>query len=593
LTNTHVRALAVSGTNLFAATDSSGVFLSTNNGASWTEVNTGLTNPYVYALAVSGTDLFAGTRGGGVFLSTNNGTSWTEVNTGLTNPDVRALVPDLSGNLFAGTSGGGVFISTNNGTNWTQTGLAPYVYALAVSGTNLFAGTPSGVFLSTNNGTSWTAVNTGLTNVGVRALAVSGTNLFAGTEGDGVWLSTNNGASWTEVNTGLTSTEVRALAVSGTNLFAGTYGGGVFLSTDNGTNWTSASDGLTNTFVLSLAFIGTNLFAGTAGGGVFLSTDNGTSWAAVNTGLTNLYVAAFAISGTNLFTGNELGGGVFLSTNNGTSWTEVNTSLMTPIGVTALAVCGTDLFAGTSGRSVWKRPLSEMITSIVDFDIKPQSCPNPLNVKDRGVIPVAILGKVDFDVLNVDPATVQFEGVDPTCWAIEDVTTPVAGDELCDCTTDGPDGFDDLTLKFDAQELVAALGSVNNGDELVLTITGNLLDSTPIEGSDCVIIIAKDNLDKQLVGNSSNVPEEYALFENFPNPFNPSTIIKYSIPELSFVTLKVFDVLGNEIVTLINSEIAAGNYEISWNAERVQSGVYFYRIQAGDFVETKKMVLMK
>jgi hypothetical protein len=100
-------SFAVSGTNLFAGTDSGGVFLSTNNGTSWTVVNNGLTNTDVYALAVSGTNLFAGT-GGGVFLSTNNGTSWTEVNNGLTNTHVYTLA--VSGtNLFAGTLGGGVW----------------------------------------------------------------------------------------------------------------------------------------------------------------------------------------------------------------------------------------------------------------------------------------------------------------------------------------------------------------------------------------------------------------------------------------------------------------------------------------------------
>ena len=81
--------------------------------------------------------------------------------------------------------------------------------ALAVSGTNLFAGTDGGVFLSTNNGTSWTAVNTGLTNTVCLVLLPSrGTNLFAGTDGGGVFLSTNNGTSWTAVNTGLTNTYV-------------------------------------------------------------------------------------------------------------------------------------------------------------------------------------------------------------------------------------------------------------------------------------------------------------------------------------------------------------------------------------------------
>jgi len=346
LTNTIVRSLAVNGTNLFAGTNG-GVFLSTNNGTSWTEVNTGLpTNTTVRSLAVNGTNLFAGTNGG-VFLSTNNGTSWTAVNTGLpTNTTVRSLAVNGT-NLFAGTYGGGVFLSTNNGTSWTtvNTGLTNTdVYSLAVNGTNLFAGTyGGGVFLSTNNGTSWTAVTTGLTNTIVFSLAVNGTNLFAGTNGGGVFLSTNNGTSWTEVNTGLTNTTVWSLAVNGTNLFAGTNGGGVSLSTNNGTSWTAANMGLTNTSVRSLAVNGTNLFAGTNGGGVSLSTNNGTNWVEVSTGLTYSTVMSLAVSGTNLFAG-TWGGGVFLSTNNGTSWTAAGLGFKY---ISSLAVNGTNLFAGT------------------------------------------------------------------------------------------------------------------------------------------------------------------------------------------------------------------------------------------------------
>jgi hypothetical protein len=98
------------------------------------------------------------------------------------------------------------------------------------------------------------------------SLAVSGTNLFAGTYGGGVFHSTDNGTSWTAASAGLTNGDVRALAISETDLFAGTYGGGVFHSTDNGTSWTVASAGLANTNVQALGVSGTHLFAGTSGG---------------------------------------------------------------------------------------------------------------------------------------------------------------------------------------------------------------------------------------------------------------------------------------------------------------------------------------
>lgn len=128
----------------------------------------------------------------------------------------------------------------------------------------------------------------------------------------------------------------------------------------------------------------------------------------------------------------------------------------------------------------------------VEFDIKPQSCPNPLNTKSKGILPVAVLGTSSFDANNIDVSTLQLEGVAPLRSDIEDVGTPVANrQDDCDCTSDGPDGFADLTLKFDTQDIVGALGAVNDGDEVPLTLTGNLNDGTPIEGLDCVVIKKK------------------------------------------------------------------------------------------------------
>ena len=131
---------------------------------------------------------------------------------------------------------------------------------------------------------------------------------------------------------------------------------------------------------------------------------------------------------------------------------------------------------------------SKILTVFVD--IKPTSCPNPLNVKSKGVLPVAILGTEDFDVLDIAPATLKLEGVAPLHFSYEDVATPFDG-ELCDCHEAGPDGYLDLTLKFDTQEIVGALGRVVDGDELELILTGEDVDGIPIEGSDCIRVIKK------------------------------------------------------------------------------------------------------
>lgn len=102
-----------------------------------------------------------------------------------------------------------------------------------------------------------------------------------------------------------------------------------------------------------------------------------------------------------------------------------------------------------------------------------------------------------------------------------------------------------------------------------------------------IVITGVDNY------QNKSIPESFDLYQNYPNPFNPSTNIKYSIPKSSLISIKVYDIIGNEIKTLVNEEKQIGTYELTWNAANLPSGVYFYRIQAGSFVETKKMILLK
>ncbi len=89
------------------------------------------------------------------------------------------------------------------------------------------------------------------------------------------------------------------------------------------------------------------------------------------------------------------------------------------------------------------------------------------------------------------------------------------------------------------------------------------------------------------------VPKDYALFQNYPNPFNPSTTIKFSLPNKSFVNIKVYDITGREVAILLDGEKEAGTYSINFNASNISSGTYFYRISAGNFVQVKKMLLLK
>lgn len=134
----------------------------------------------------------------------------------------------------------------------------------------------------------------------------------------------------------------------------------------------------------------------------------------------------------------------------------------------------------------------------VPLDIKPQSCPNPLSLKEKGVLAIAILGTDTFDVSQVDPVTVRLEGVSPLRWSLEDVSTPyepfTGKADPYNCNEYGPDGYLDLTLKFKAKEVVAALGEINDGDVLILHLLANLREEyggTLIAGEDVVVILAK------------------------------------------------------------------------------------------------------
>ncbi len=157
------------------------------------------------------------------------------------------------------------------------------------------------------------------------------------------------------------------------------------------------------------------------------------------------------------------------------------------------------------------------------FDIKPTSCPNPLNVKSRGVLPAAILGTEDFDVTQIDPASIMLAcTAQPIRWSYEDVSTPVGPDaELCECTEEGPDGYLDLTMKFATQDVVAAIAPFDDGDYVSVMVSATLLDGTVIVLDDCVWIIDKT---REATRTALEAPDDSGAFKESTEPATWGTI---------------------------------------------------------------------
>ena len=689
---------AVSGANLFAGTSGSGVFLSTNNGIDWTQVNSSLTSLNVLSLVASGANLFAGTDTGGIFVSTNSGTIWSEVNNGLPKPS--GSYPEIEcfavvgTNLFAGTYNRGVFLSTNNGTSWTSMsngltdsyGFNLPVFSFAVSGTYLFAGTSHGVFCSTNTGASWASGPSGPGYV--FALTKHGTDLFAGSF-DGVSRSTDNGTSWTAVNQGLPQNanyhEVLSFAVSGSNLYAGTMFGGLFLSTNSGTNWIEIDSGLISKSVLSLCRSGTRLLAGT-GCGLFVSDDDGTHWRFVRTmgRRPNGKVTALGVTGTELFVGisweGERGGSpsnsyLFHSTDNGESWVPE-----TPSGASAIAVLGTDVVVATT-RGVFRStdigkswtavsgglPRQSYDTTqyvfISDFAVQGQ---NIYAGSDSGVF-LFTLGGVSWTKTSAGLKTLHvralavsgakvFAGTDTggiflstnngSSWIEASNGLPKSDGRYSsvECfAVNGPNLF--AGSYSDGVFLSTNEGSSwtqMNGDLTDTSVTPFSVHSLAISGKNLfagtdrsVFLSTNGGRAWEKVGTGLNewvgvgalalnetylfagtlgdgvlrrplqelvtsartqsqgLPHAFELTQNYPNPFNPSTAIRFGLPRDLLVSLHVFDLLGREVAVLVNEKRAAGVYEITFDGSRLASGVYFYRLQAGDYIATKKLLLLK
>ena len=603
------------GTNLFAATGA-GVYLLPDHGTVWSAMDSGLTNTNVLTLAseldgLGGVYLYAGTVGG-VFLSTDNGSSWTQKNDGFPSPrsriyQVYSLAVTDSGifaaGIFAGP--GSVYRSTDHGASWTAAGTLPGTgnNPLAAMGSILFALRGQSVYRSTDGGGSWSLTGpVFLRNISpatqtVISIAAKGSTVLVGTIA-GVFGSTDQGVTWSALNDGLDASAVCPLAVSGQNVYA-VGSGGYFItrSSDSGVHWVPWTgntvsyryselaaydsilvaltdfpllgtgefspvlryrtggahwDSIGSLFASALAITDAYIFTGGLFGvnarGVGRCSVDSSNWSYFDEGMTippSIY--ALAAEGSTVCAG-RLQMGVSLSIDNGVHWSQVNNGFDTTTSVTALVINGPNIFAGTS--------------TVIGFPGVPRGI---FRTTDHG----AHWSTVNNGLTDTSIVALALHGT--TILAATD-----SGGVFVSTNNGGSwSPFNDGLPRLSMSSLAISDTYIYAG------VVGGLW-RRPL--SETVTSVP---------GPASVVPGRYALEQNYPNPFNPSTTIRYGLPTRSHVALTVFNSLGQQVTTLVHEEQESGYHDVKFDGSNLASGVYFYRIQAGSFVQTKKLVILK
>jgi photosystem II stability/assembly factor-like uncharacterized protein len=374
------------------------------------------------------------------------------------------------------------------------------------------------------------------------------------TNGPSFYRSTNDGNTWDSLLTLPSGTTFTGgLITSSGTIFIATNNAGMIRSTDNGVTWTSINTGFTGGEARKPTMSSSGvLFIGSPSSGIFRSTNNGDSWTQINSGLTNLNTASIGIdSAGNIFTGVKGTNGMFKSTDNGDTWTL--TSLTTSMRFYSLTVAPNgDIYAGSR------------------YD---PNAPNP-NGLYRSTDNGETWSHFGLAGQSINTSGVVFAG--GTIYTATDTNGVYR-------STDGGASWD----------------SVNTGLSSRYILTFSLHNGYLYAGTYGGLFRSVQNVNSVIEQTSGILPDSYLLMQNYPNPFNPTTNIEFQIPPSEggyrgiFVTFKVFDVLGKEVATLVNQELHPGTYSVSWDASNTPSGIYYYQLQSGNYVETRRMTLVR
>lgn len=575
------------------------IYRSTDNGNSFTTINLnlGFSIVNIYSFISIGSTLYAATSYDGVYKSTDFGTNWIPSNDGMGPKDVRAITLTNSSTLIAGSHYVGMYRSTDLGLLWNKsnTGFPAgcSILSLLESDSSIYAGTRDGVYRTDNNGDNWiklTGTNDTINYGSIWGMCAKDGVIYASTFlqfNTTVYKTTDKGLTWMRSGNGFPSNLVfiKDLATSGDNIIAATYEG-IYYSSDNGSNWypsnlagqniesVTASGGFAYTLVLGsgiyrsgnnglswslvlqssvdyvdIAALDNNAFAGSFFQGARYSPNYGSIWYTSNGYPSDASVFVIGPVGNGMvLAGTDLEPSwIYVSFNNGEYYSPYSDGLFENASVEAFASNETFNFAGTDYNGVWRRYLPGVPVELVSFTSV---------VNDNSV---NLLWETATETNNYRYEIYRFN--------------------------------QNISNEWQRIGFIEGKGTTNErnnysfiDDNLDAGIYKYKLKQLDFDGSFKY---------SQEVEAEVKPLTEFTLYQNFPNPFNPTTIIYYSIPADGKVSIVVYNLLGEKLTTLVDDEIEAGNHQVKFDAFEFNSGIYIYTLTAGSFKQSKKMILLK
>ncbi len=487
-----------------------------------------------------------------------------------------------------------------------QTGWYPQVsgtehFLLGVSFSDADNGTAVGTFdvilRTTNGGETWVQQNSGTSNFNFFDVSFVDSNIGTVVGGGGAILRTSDGGvTWVSQSSG---TDFSLFGVSFTDANTGTavgHGGVIVRTTNGGISWVEQT-GVSST-LRGVFFTDSNRGTSVGDNGkIFRTTDGGDTWFEQSSGTSdNLIGVSFvdANTGTVVGGGTFTGGKILRTTNGGDTWIQQNSGTSQILsGVsftdsqtgTAVGANGT-ILRTTNGGETWVSQNSNsssflMAVIFVNPDVG-------FSVGSTGTILATMDGGIPVELITF---TASVSGNSVTLnWTTASETNNLGFDVERKHTS--------TSLSVTEWERIGFTQGYGTATE---TQFYSFIDTdlTPGKYSYRLKQIDFDGTYEysNVIEVEIGIPAQFALFQNYPNPFNPVTKIKYTIAgemkQSQIITLKVYDILGNEVAVLINEEKSSGTYEVDFNASGLSSGVYYYQLKANDYIETKRMILLR